>query len=210
MNLAEHYNQLYQSSSESILKGNYSLDLNINNNTDSRLGLTLLLRPSEKIITSIQTFIAELKEIEPNQYYYPDSDIHITVLSLISCYEGLSLDKIDATAYIEIIQKSLIDLGEIKIEFRGVTASDSAIMIQGFPFDETLNDLRNILRKNFRNTTLEQSIDSRYSIATAHSTIMRFTEKLKNPEKLIEVAEQFRDYNFGEFKAEKLELVVND
>jgi len=210
MNLTEHYNQLYTSSSEAILAGNYRLDTKIHDISDSRFGLTLLLRPSEKIKANIQLFLDQLKAVEPNQYYYPDSDIHITVLSIISCYEDFTLDKIDVSAYIEIIQKSLANLGEVKIEFRGVSASDSAIMIQGFPSDETLNNLRDTLRENFRNSTLQQSIDSRYSIATAHSTIMRFTEKLKDPEKLMETAAQFRDYNFGEFKAEKLELVVND
>jgi 2'-5' RNA ligase len=210
MNLAEHYNQLYKTTSETILKGNYSLDSQINDSSDSRFGITLLLRPSEKIKNNIQLFLNELKTIEPNQYYYPDSDIHITVMSIISCYEGFKLDKINSEDYIDIIQKSLADLSEISIEFRGVTASNSAIMIQGFPSDETLNNLRNKLRENFRNSALEQSIDSRYSIATAHSTVMRFTEKLQNPEKLIDVVEQFRDYNFGEFTADKLELVFNN
>ncbi|CAC9975023.1 mutarotase [Flavobacterium panici] len=210
MDLTEHYNQLYKTSSESILKQNYSLDSKINDPSDSRFGITLLLRPNEKIKSNIQLFLNELKAIEPNQYYYPDSDIHITVMSIISCYEGFNLNKIHVEDYIKIIEKSLEDLSKIKIEFRGVTASNSAIMIQGFPSDETLNTLRNKLRENFRNSTLEQSIDSRYSIATAHSTVMRFTEKLQNPEKLIEVVEQFRDYNFGEFTPDKLELVFND
>lgn len=210
MNLAEHYNQLYKTSSETILSGNYSLDSKINDPSDSRFGITLLIRPSEKIKTNIQLFLNELKAVEPNQYYYPESNIHITVMSIISCYEGFSLDKINFVDYIKIIEKSLEDLSEIKIEFRGITASNSAIMIQGFPSDETLNNLRNKLRENFRNSILEQSIDSRYSIATAHSTVMRFTEKLQNPKKLIEVIEQFRDYNFGKFTADKLELVFND
>lgn len=210
MNLTEHYNQLYKSSSEAILSGNYRLDAKINDPSDSRFGITLLLRPSEKIKASIQLFLEKLKAIEPSQYYYPDSDIHITVMSIISCYEGFSLDKIVVENYIEIIQKSLADLAEIKIEFRGVTASNSAIMIQGFPSDESLNNLRDKLRENFKNSALEQSIDSRYSIATAHSTVMRFREKLQNPEQLIQIANQFRKYNFGEFKADKLELVFND
>lgn len=210
MNLTEHYNQLYKSSSEAILSGNYRLDAKINDPSDSRFGITLLLRPSEKIKADIQLFLKELKAIEPSQYYYPDSDIHITVMSIISCYEGFSLDQIAVESYIEIIQKSLADLDEIKIEFRGITASNSAIMIQGFPSDESLNNLRDKLRENFKNSALEQSIDSRYSIATAHSTVMRFREKLQNPEELIQIANQFREYNFGEFKVDKLELVFND
>ncbi|SHH08675.1 mutarotase [Flavobacterium defluvii] len=210
MNLAEHYNQLYKTSSDTILNGNYDLDAKINSVSDSRFGIALLLRPSEKIKTNIKQFLNELKAIEPNQYYYPDSDIHITVMSIISCYEGFSLEKIDIKDYIKIIQKSVKELREIKIDFKGVTASNSAIMIQGFPSDESLNDLRNKLRKNFKSSALEQSIDSRYSIATAHSTVIRFTEKLQNTKKLMDVVEQFRNYNFGEFTANKLELVFND
>ncbi|MFH6934909.1 mutarotase [Flavobacterium sp. FlaQc-30] len=210
MNLTEHYNQLYKSASEAILNGKYNLDSYINNSSDSRFGITLLARPNEKVNTEIQQFLDKLKAVEPSQYYYPNSDIHITVLSIISCYQGFSLDKIAVEEYVKTIQKSLIDLGEITIEFRGVTASNSAIMIQGFPTDESLNNLRNKLRENFKNSALEQSIDSRYSISTAHSTVMRFTEKLVNPEKLIEITEEFRDYNFGSFKVEKVELVFND
>ncbi|WP_343707224.1 hypothetical protein [Flavobacterium sp.] len=60
------------------------------------------------------------------------------------------------------------------------------------------------------NSGLQQSIDSRYEISTAHSTIMRFQEKLQNPKKLIETVENFRDYDFGEFEVKNLELVYND
>ncbi|RED23562.1 hypothetical protein BD847_2622 [Flavobacterium cutihirudinis] len=210
MNLQEHYNQLYKKSSEAILEGNYNLDSQINNTSDSRFGLTLLIRPSQEIKANIQLFLDELKTIEPEQYYYPDSDIHITVLSIISCYEGFTLDKIKVEDYIEIVQNSLTDLDKIKIEFRGITASPSAIMIQGFPTDESLNVLRDKLRENFKKSPLEQSIDSRYSISTAHSTVMRFQEPLQNPKKIIEIADKFRHYDFGKFTAENLELVYND
>ncbi|WP_316633403.1 mutarotase [uncultured Flavobacterium sp.] len=210
MNLQEHYNELYKKSSEAILAGNYKLDSQIDKKSYSRFGITLLIRPDEAIKANIQLFLNELKAIDPLQYYYPNSDIHITVLSIISCYEGFSLDKITIEDYAEIIQKSLIDLGEIKIEFRGVTASSSAIMIQGFPTDESLNNLRDKLRANFKKSTLEQSIDSRYVISTAHSTVMRFQEKLQNPKQLIDVAAKFRNYNFGTFTVDKIELVYND
>ncbi|MCD0471555.1 2'-5' RNA ligase family protein [Flavobacterium sp. JAS] len=210
MNLQEHYNELYKKSSEAILDGNYKLDSQINDQSDSRFGVTLLIRPNEVIKANIQLFLDELKAIDPLQYYYPDSDIHITAMSIISCYEGFSLDKVSIPDYVEIIQKSLIDLNEIKIEFRGVTASPSAIMIQGFPTDESLNNLRDKLRENFKKSTLEQSIDSRYAISTAHVTVIRFQEKLQNPEKLVAITGKFRDFDFGTFTVDKIELVYND
>ena len=210
MNLQEHYNQLYKKSSKAILEGKYSLDSQINDVTDSRFGITLLIRPNDEIKAQIQSFLDELREVGSQQYYYPDSDIHITVMSIISCYEGFTLSKIRTEEYIEIIQKSLLDVDKIKIEFKGVTASPSAIMIQGFPMEESLNNLRAKLRENFKKSTLQQSIDSRYAIATAHSTVLRFQEKIENPKKLIDVVEKFRDYDFGKFTVDKLELVYND
>lgn len=210
MNLQEHYNELYKKSSETILAGNYKLDSQINNESDSRFGITFLIRPSEIIKANIQLFLNELKAIEPNQYYYPDSDIHITLMSIISCYDGFSLDAINVHEYIDLIQQSLVILDKIKIEFRGVTASPSAIMIQGFPTDDSLNNFRDKLREDFKKSSLQQSIDSRYTISTAHSTVLRFQEKLENPQKLMQVVEKYRDYDFGEFQVENLELVYND
>ncbi|TDO73647.1 2'-5' RNA ligase [Flavobacterium chryseum] len=210
MNLTEHYNQLYIKSSEAILAGNHHVDTQINNASDSRFGITLLIRPNDSIKASIQSILNELKAVDDTQYYYPDSDIHITVLSIISCYDGFSLNTISVQDYIEIIQRSLVGIDHIKIDFKGVTVSPSAIMIQGFPTDESLNNLRTKLRENFKASALEQSIDIRYEISTAHSTIMRFQQKFENPEKLLAVTEKFRDYNFGEFTVDKLELVYND
>ena len=210
MNLQEHYNQLYQKSSKAISEGNYSIDNQINDASDSRFGITLLIRPDDEIKAKIQLFLKELKDVSSTQYYYPDTDIHITVLSIISCYEGFTLDKIRIEEYIEIIQKSLIDVDKIRIDFKGVTASPSAIMIQGFPTDESLNNLRDKLRENFKKSTLQQSIDNRYIIAAAHSTVVRFQEKLENPKELMVVTEKFRDFDFGEFTVDKLELVYND
>lgn len=208
MNLSEHYNELFKTSSELILSENYTIDSKINGNSDKRFGITLLIRSSEE--ANIQAFLEELKKAEPEQYYYPNADIHITIMSIISCTEGFTLDKFSTSDYVEIIEKSLVDVNKIEIEYRGVTLSPSAVMIQGFPSDDSLNILREKLRDNFKNSSLKQSIDSRYSIKTAHSTVMRFQKKLENPKKLIAVIEKFRNHNFGKFTVEKIELVYND
>ncbi|TDP02117.1 2'-5' RNA ligase family protein [Flavobacterium sp. 245] len=210
MNLTEHYNQLYKTAAETISEGQYAIDSEIKNESDSRFGITLLIRPSDEIKANMQHFINELKKAEPEQYYYPDSDIHITVMSIISCSEEFQLNQIAPNDYIQLICKSMVDADKIKIHFKGITASPSALMIQGFPTDETLDNFRNKLRENFKNSNLQQSIDSRYTISTAHSTVMRFQESLHNPKKLIEIAAKFRDYDFGEFDVKSLELVYND
>lgn len=101
-------------------------------------------------------------------------------------------------------------INNCEINFKGITVSPSAIMIQGFVSDNFLEDLRNNLRNNFKNSGLEESMDKRYSISTAHSTVVRFRKKIKNKEKLMETLEKYRDFNFGKFTVEKYDLVFND
>jgi len=73
-----------------------------------------------------------------------------------------------------------------------------------------LNEIRNDLRAVFKNTNLQQSIDKRYAIQTAHSTIIRFRSELENREALINLVQKYRDYDFGTFDVENIELVYND
>jgi 2'-5' RNA ligase len=210
MNLKEHYNRLYADSIEKIKNDHYSLDNLIDSSSDNRFGITVLIRPSFELKNKIQDFLNQLKKSNPNQYYYPNSDIHITVLSIISCHDGFDLKTFSIPEYSKIIQKSIEDIRDLKIHFQGITASCSAIMVQGFTNNNSLDQLRNNLRRNFKNSGLQQSIDSRYAIQTAHSTVMRFKEKIIDKESLLITLEEFRNFDFGKFRVEKIELVYND
>lgn len=210
MNLKTHYSNLYNTSIEKIKNDDYETDPLIESETDNRFGITLLLRPSEAVKANIQEFLSTLKSIDPNQYYYNSSDIHITVMSIISCYTGFQLKNINIQDYVKIIQDSLINSPGINIQLKGLTASPSCIMLQGFMNNEALNTIRDNLRHGFKNSNLEQSIDKRYTIQTAHSTIVRFKNKLKNKTDFIKTIEAFKNHDFGTFTVNKLELVYND
>ncbi len=204
------YDNLYSDSLTKIQNDNFRIDEQIDSDTDDRYGITLLFRPPVFIKNEIQKFLNELKKVEPSQYYYRNSDIHITIMSIISCYSGFNLDNIDINKYEKIISSSLKDARKFDIYFKGIAISQSGIMIQGFTKDETLNEIRNNLRVNFKNSNLEQSLDKRYSIQTAHSTVVRFRNKVKKKKEFIEYLKKFRDYDFGHFTINTLEFVVND
>lgn len=210
MNLTEHYKELYESSIRLIENGDYKTDLLIDSPADRRFGITLLIRPPENIKNRIQVFLKDLKQVDPSQYYYPNSDIHITVMSIISCYEGFQLDQISIPNYVDLIKESLSGIDRFEIKYKGITASNSGIMIQGFPENDNLNNLRNNLRKKFKNSDLEQSIDKRYSIQTAHSTALRFRKKLQNKNEFLKILERYKNADFGSFEVKELELVFND
>jgi hypothetical protein len=210
MDLAKHYDGLYLDAVRKIKSGEYQTDNLIDSLSDNRFGITLLIRPNNQVKAKIVEFLKDLNVIEPGQYYYPKSDIHITVMSIISCYSGFDLSRISVEDYVALIEKSINGYKPFEIEFRGITASPSCVMIQGFLKDDTLNEIRDTLRVNFRNTNLEQSIDKRYSIQIAHSTVVRFRKELERKDDFINVLDRYRNFNFGTFCVDSLELVYND
>jgi 2'-5' RNA ligase len=209
MNLAAHYDQLYTQSIYQILAGNYEIDQLIDDETDKRFGITLVIRPDLKTNTQIQEFLAGVKTIEPDQYFYQNCDIHITLMSIISCYVGFDLNDIHVQDYINLVQEVLTRHKGFKIQFKGLTASPSCILVQGF-LTEKLNQIRDDLRVSFKKSDLQQSIDKRYAIQTAHATIVRFSKTLQNPAALVNLLEKYRDFDFGTFEVKQIALVHND
>ncbi len=209
MNLSKHYNKLYRDAITKIALGQYEIDPLIDDETDKRFGITLVIRPSLKTNTQIQEFLAGVKAIEPDQYFYQNSDIHITLMSIISCYNGFDLKDIHVQDYVSLIHEVLTRHKGFKIQFKGLTASPSYILVQGF-LTETLNQIRDDLRVSFKKSDLQQSIDKRYAIQTAHATIVRFSKTLQNPAALVNLLEKYRDFDFGTFEVKQIELVHND
>lgn len=210
MNLTQHYEELYKTSIRKIQEDDYQLDPLIDSSEDKRFGISLRIRPPENITEEIQAFLEKLKQIDPFQYYYPSADIHITVMSIISCYQGFKLENIQVPEYLRLLRKSVQEFNKFEINFQGITASDSAIMVRGFPQCTSLDELRNNLRVNFKSSGVEQSLDRRYTIQTAHSTIVRFRKELQEKENFLKVMEECKNYDFGNFEVEELELVYND
>ncbi|MGQ1890749.1 2'-5' RNA ligase family protein [Thermophagus sp. OGC60D27] len=210
MDLAQHYNRLFQESVQKIKTDQYEPDPLIDAPSDSRYGVTLLLRPDGHVRKEMIAFLEELKAIEPNQYFYPETDLHVTVMSIISCYEGFDITKIAVKDYVGVIQKSLEGISAFDLEFRGLTASPSCLMVQGFPLDDTLEQMRNNLRKHFRPLALEQSLDKRYVLQTAHATILRVRDKLQNKAAFLDLIERNRNRFFGRFSVRTLAFVHND
>lgn len=210
MNLQEHYETLYNESVSKIKSGGIQTDSLIDSAADNRYGITLRIRPDTMLTKRIHDFLERLRQIEPDQYYYQESDIHITVMSIISCYNGFDLQRISIPDYINVIKRSIPTAKNIIIRFTGITASPSCIMVQGFSEDDTLDTLRNTLRTNFKNSGLEQSIDKRYAIQTAHSTVVRFRKPLTKLNEFVTMLEVYRKHDFGTLKTNTIELVHND
>ncbi len=204
------YDALWDHAFTKFQQDKFELDTCISDPGDPRRGITLLARFSDSIATKVATFLKQARSIEPGQYYYPATDFHLTVLSIITCHAGFSLQNIDSESYVAVIRESVQGAGPIKVCFRGLTASPSCIMLQGFPLGDELGRLRERVRSGFKNSRLQSSIDSRYAIRTAHSTVIRFQKPVKYKKQFLDFTMDYREHDFGTLIIDDLELVFND
>ncbi|WP_143961265.1 mutarotase [Litoribacter populi] len=210
MDMDLHYEQLYLNAVDKIKKDDYYLDKLIHDNTDTRYGLSLIIKPDAQICNNMLDLLNSLREVEPQQYYYPLSDIHITVLSIISCYSGFRPANLNLQSYAKEISECVSAFRSFPVYFKGITASPSGVMVQGFCENDILNNIRDRLRNKFRNSNLQHSIDKRYVIQTAHTTIVRFQSPFLQKDRFLEILHQFRNKNFGQMEVGQMQLVGND
>ncbi|MDR1827058.1 MAG: hypothetical protein LBR29_01870 [Methylobacteriaceae bacterium] len=208
--LAAHYDGLYRNAAAAFISGNHRVDPLIDAPDDNRRGLTLLIRPGSDVTRNIRQFLTELRGIEPNQYYYPDTDIHITVISIISCYDGFDLRQIAAADYTDAVRTSLAGCPAFDLHMRGVTASPEAVMVCGLFCTNELNAMRAKLRNTFRRSPLRNTLDARYILNAAHATVFRLRRAPENPKRLLDLLEANRSRDFGTFTVGEVELVFND
>jgi 2'-5' RNA ligase len=204
------YDDIWQRGSELISSGNSEPDYQIDNSDDSRRGITLILRPSANILEGYGDFLKLAEAVEPAQYQYAPSEIHMTVMSIITCAENFSLDQIDAVEYSKLVQFCVRQIDPFVVDFKGITVTASCVMAQGFPADGSLKKLRELLREKFGSSSLRHSIDGRYEIATAHSTLIRFRDELSRPREFVDLLSQFRNVEWGRQHVASLDLVFND
>ncbi|NML64057.1 mutarotase [Hymenobacter sp. RP-2-7] len=209
--LGAHYAAMRQAALPRLALGHPELDTLLDHPAaDTRRGLTLLARPPQPLVAALAARMAELAALEPAQYYYPPSDIHLTILSIISCYPGFQLADIEPAAYARLVAELLRHVPPLRIRFAGFTASAAGIMVQGFPLDEGLGELRQQLRVAFQASGLPQSIDQRYRIQTAHATLVRFRAPLRHPARLVAWLRRHAQVPIGDFELGTIELVFND
>jgi len=204
------YSKMWLDSIDRYKSNNCEIDPLINQSSDLRRGITVLSYFDPCLELKISEFLKELEAIEPEQYYYPPNELHLTILSIISCVAGFNLSNIDIKEYSSIFKEAIKEIGVFSVKYKGITVSPSCILIQGFPDTEQLSHLRNSLRVNFAKANILSTIDSRYVISSAHTTAVRYLKPFSNNSKLIKVLSRYKDYDFGTLEVNSLELVFNN
>jgi 2'-5' RNA ligase len=205
------YNDLWEDALGLFAQGQVDLDWYlVNRQSDNRLGLTVIARPTQRVVDNISALIDQLALVEPDQYYYQPDELHITILSLFTATEHFKPYFAKLANYMTASEAVLSTAKCFAVDFRGVTASTSGVMAQGFPQDGNLEVLRERLRKALREQDLEQGLDTRYRLRTAHATLMRFRQPPQALTKLVGILKEYRDYYFGGITFRTLQVVKND
>lgn len=205
-----NYDALWSDAVEAFKEGKVNLDPHLlNKKDDHRRGLTLICRPDKDIIKTVSKYIDELRNQFPEQYYYHENELHITVMSLFTATVDWQpyFSKIDE--YIDAINSIIDRCRTFTINFRGVTASPGGIMIQGVPVDNGLNDIRQNIRSVFNDKGWASQLDKRYTIENAHMTVARFRYQ-ENWIEVLNALEKNRTKNWGSMVVDCIELVDND
>lgn len=204
------YNDLRDETFPLFESGKCEIDSSITDPADKRRGLTLRAMLSTEIISQVEEYSKNLKPLLPNQYFTPSSDLHLTVLTVVSCNAEFRYDPMTDDAYCKVIEESIKDIQPPQISFRGITASPSCLLLCGYPENDSLKLLRNRLRERFKTSQLPNSVDFRYPLKTAHATIMRFTENQGDISEFTQFIKANDNCSFGTQIIDEIEFVAND
>jgi 2'-5' RNA ligase len=207
----EIYQQLWTEAVSAFERGTPQIDPNLSDKAnDLRRGVTLAFRPSPLVRAKVKNFTDQLAEAAPGEYFYQPEELHVTVLSIISGTEFWRKEIRQLAACRAIIAEVLSRQRSFKISFRGVTASPSAVMIQGFPVADGLEKMREELRRAFARNGLGDRLDRRYKITSAHMTVMRFRQADADWKRLATFLAENRDTDFGEMEVNRIQLIWGD
>lgn len=201
------YEQISNKGLTQISSGQEYVDNWINNDIDRRMGISLLIRPTDAIKYEIQKLLNEIKKTEPSQYYYPIKDIHVTLFDLISARQDFNYTIEQIETFKEIVEISLLNTKKFEINFDGIIASDGAIIVKGY-YDKQMDDIRQKLRKEILSHNLKN--DERYTTKSCHITIARFNHNIQERKKLIEFIKKHNRHAFGTMKVSEVELIYHN
>jgi len=208
---AEIYDRLWAEALTHFEKGQVVVDPILRDKAaDRRLGLSVIGRPALDVCQRFAAFLDQLKQVAPEQYFYRASEYHLTVLSLFTATEEFGAHWADRATYRAAVDQALHNGHPFSVRYEGITASNSAVMIQGFAQGSHLDRLRAALRDALRAFGLGAGLDQRYAIETAHSTVLRFSSQPKDMPQLLALMEAHRAADFGVSTFNKLQLVKND
>lgn len=207
MEVANLYENILYDGIAKIKNQEEIIDDFIENPKDTRMGIALLIRPPKDIRNKIENIESKIKEVEENQYYYPQKDLHITLLDITTARQNFKYTTDQVNTCIKLTEKVVKSTKQFKIIFKGLVLSDGAIMVKGY-YENEMELMRQKLRKAIIDNNMK--LDERYTTISSHITISRFKHKLEHRNELIKMIEKYKNYYFGKCTVSEIELIYHN
>lgn len=174
---------------------------------DDRRGLALILQLPAHVSRNINFALQPLQTVEPGMYYYPATDMHITVMDIIGARPAFHLASEQLERYRQVIGTIVAENPVIDWHLAGLMLSPGAVMVKGY-YSSALQDLRAKLRANLAQAGL--ALEERYQTQSGHVTVARFAQPLRDPAAVVKLVDAERSLPCGDFTSHRVDLVIHD
>lgn len=202
--LRRHYDGILETNRARLLQGGVGDPHLLHPEWDTRMALALVIRPAPHLAHRMAGHLEPLRQLAPELYHYPASDFHVTVLDLLRGKPGRTLPP-NWREYARCIRSCAGEVSPFGLEFSGLCASDSAILMKGY-YQEGLEQLRQRVREALAAHGLP--LEERYKTISAHVTVARIPTRLHHPAELLDWMDQ--NVDFGQMMVEQVELVFHN
>jgi hypothetical protein len=142
--------------------------------SDVRHGVNLIARPPRQIMAEMQRFYASMRRVEPNQYYYPLADLHLTVFEISHSVRPQEAEVVAKRAdlHAALSEKTLPSfvLHSPTVMFRERGS------VLRFESDDGFSSLRTVIASAL--ATLDITLIARDTLTAPHVTFMRYLRPL--------------------------------
>lgn len=205
------YDEMWQRATTAFQQHAFGLDPQLLAiDEDHRLGLGCIIRPDLAALPAALQLLAQLVALAPEQHLYRPAELHVSVLTPIPSFVGFALAALPRARYQALFAAAAAACAPFTLSFRGVTASPSAIMLQGFFAPQTLDALRGALFAALDQAGLAATLDRRYPLRGAHMTLLRFKQPPRDPSQLYQWLAERRQVSLGTCQVTAIELVTAD
>lgn len=160
---------------------------------------TLILRLDDSTLAGVEHVMNGLKKFEPNQFYYPLENLHLTIIG------GLPTN-IDPKIIVAAVEKVLPNYS-LKFQLKGAGSNKYCSSLSAYPVDFSLHDLRDELR-----SAIGSHGDNYSSILKSYEYVgwINFMRFFHQPnQSYFDKLYSERDSSLGEFKPKILQLYKN-
>lgn len=206
--LASLYASINTRGRRAILAGDEVVDERLADLTaDKRRGLSLIMHLPAHVTRNINFALQELQKVEPQMYYYPADQMHLTVLDIIGAHDNFNCPPDQLAGYEECLRRACAQVGPVDWHLAGVIVSPGAVMVKGY-YTPALAQLREQVRQSICQQGLPLS--ERYKTISGHVTVARFSKPLLHRQALLNFCAANGQLGFGDFQTRSVDLVIHD